>query len=50
MTAANGFPDLLSLNVEGSVSVLKYSAVVERTSNCVYRAICFNIDYLQLNS
>lgn len=44
------FPDLLSLNVEGSVSVLKYSAVVERISNCVYRAICFNIEYLQLNS
>lgn len=44
------FPDLLSLNVEGSVSVLKYSAVVERISNCVYWAICFNIEYLQLNS
>lgn len=30
--------------------MLKYSAVMERVVNCVYRAICFNIiEYLQLN-
>lgn len=44
-------PDLLPLNVEGSVSVLKYSAVMERIFNYVYKAISFNIiEYFQLNS